>query len=138
MALLIYSPKCGHSAEIMKFIEGHQQLQQIVQFHNVNQYGIPKQYVGKIDRVPTMLTKNGKLLVGSEIKQWLSSLLPAEEWKTCDITGSCKASALEGDGDDDSFFELGNYGQSLQPAMTPEIQAKINKSVAEAYDTIKN
>jgi hypothetical protein len=57
---------------------------------------------------------------------------------TCDVYGKCKGlSALDGTEDDD-FFELGNYGQSLQPAMTPELQAKISRSVADAYDTIKN
>jgi hypothetical protein len=54
----------------------------------------------------------------------------------CDLAGRCSVAALDGT-DDDSIFDLSNYGQSLQPAMTPELQAKISKSVAEAYDTIK-
>jgi hypothetical protein len=84
-----------------------------------------------------MLTQNGKLLVGSEVRQWLVSLLPVQELKTCDMYGKCSMSSLDGSEGDD-FFELNNYGQSLQPAMTPEIEAKISRSVAEAYDTIKN
>ena len=137
MALLIHSTKCKHSSEIAQFINDTPQLRQIVKFHDVNQYGIPSQYAGKITRVPTLLTNNGKLLVGNEVKQWLVSLLPVPEVTTCDIYGRCNMSSLDGS-EDDSFFDLGNYGQSLQPAMTPELQAKISRSVADAYDTIKN
>jgi hypothetical protein len=138
MALLIYSTKCVHSMEILGFVNETPQLKQIVKLHDVNQFGIPAQYAGKISRVPTLLTQNGKLLVGNEVRQWLTSLLPVQELANCDMYGRCKGmSSLDGT-DDDDYFNLGNYGQSLQPAMTPELQAKINKSVAEAYDTIKN
>ena len=137
MALLIYSTKCNHSMEILAYVTETPQLKQIVRLHNVNQFGIPAQYAGKITRVPTLLTQNGKMLVGSEVKQWLTSLLPAQELTTCDVYGRCKSmSSLDGEEGDD-FFELGNYGQSLQPAMTPELQAKISRSVSDAYDTIK-
>lgn len=138
MALLIYSTKCKHSMDMLTYVTETPQLKQIVRLHDVNQLGIPKQYAGKITRVPTLLTQNGKMLVGGEVKQWLTSLLPAQELTTCDVYGRCKGmSSLDGaEGDD--FFDLGNYGQSLQPAMTPELQAKISRSVSDAYDTIKN
>ena len=138
MALLIFSTKCKHSMEIADFIYSTPQLKQIVKFHDVNQFGIPQQYTGKITRVPTLLTNNGKMLVGNEVRQWLTSLLPAQELSTCDVYGRCKMSSLDGGEGDGDFFELGNYGQSLQPAMTPELQAKISRSVADAYDTIKD
>lgn len=138
MALLLYSNKCTHSKDVIEFIQGNEQLKQIVKYHDVNQLGIPPQYKNKISRVPTMLTQNGKMLVGAEIKQWLISLLPNEEITNCLLGGGCGfASSLDGE-DDGSIFDLGNYGQSLQPAMTPEMQAKISKSVNEAYqNTIK-
>ena len=34
MSLLIFSPKCKHSVEVINFIKKHKQLQQIVQYHN--------------------------------------------------------------------------------------------------------
>lgn len=136
MALLLYSNKCTHSADVITFINSNAQLKQIIQLHNVNAYGIPKQYAGKITRVPTLLTKNGKMLVGNEVKQWLTSLLPVEELTTCNIQGRCGGFASLDGQEDDSFFDLGNYGQSLQPAMTPELQAKINKNVsADTYQS---
>ena len=43
----------------------------MVKFHNINTQGIPQKYAGSITRVPTLLTQNGKILVGNEIKAWL-------------------------------------------------------------------
>ena len=65
MALLIYSQKCQHSLDVLKFVETNSQLSQVVRLHDVNRLGIPQQYAGRITRVPTMLTQNGKLLVGN-------------------------------------------------------------------------
>lgn len=142
MSLLIYSPKCHHSREIIDFIKGRPQLHQLVHYHNINQLGIPPEYKQRITRVPTMLTKNGKILVGSEIKAWLMSLLPSEEVHNMNVCGfSCSMSSLENDdivrcGGEDTF-ELSNYGCSLMPPMTPELEAKISRSVGDAYNQIK-
>jgi hypothetical protein len=86
-----------------------------------------------------MLTKNGKLLVGNEIKQWLGSLLP-NEITNCTLSGGmCGLSSLDDEDDDDSVFLLDNYGQSLQPAMTSELQARISQDVSESFNnTNKN
>lgn len=135
MSLLIYSPKCSHSVDIVNYINRHAQLRQIVQFHNVNTMGIPQQYRSKITRVPTMLTKNGKILVGKEIQNWLESLLPVEDLETCGF-GKCEMTTLDGEGSS-TLFGLDEYGRSLQPAMTPELEAKISRSVTEAYGDIK-
>jgi len=136
-ALLIYSNRCNHSKDIINFINQHTQLKQLVHFHDVNRLGIPPQYANKINRVPTMLTKNGKLLVGSEVKQWLQSLLP-NNITNCPLGGSGIGSwSLDGEDDDDSIFNLNNYGQSLQPAITPDLQQKINQQVGEAFNQNK-
>jgi hypothetical protein len=132
-ALLVYSPKCKHSIEILQFLDTVPQLKQMVQTHDVNRLGVPPQYARQITRVPTMLTKDRKILVGNEIRAWLDSLLPAK-FTTCDLF-SCKSfggglASLDGsEGGDDSMFSLDNYGQTLQPAMTQELQDKINKPV---------
>jgi len=134
MALLIYSTKCQHSQDIIQFLNKNEQVKQLVQFHDINQLGIPPQYAQKISRVPTLLTKNGKILVGNEVKNWLQSLLPNEDFEHQSLCGGGGMSSTmstfggdsEGGGD---LFELDNYGQSLQPAMTPELQARISKKV---------
>ena len=135
MSLLIFSPKCNHSLDIIEYVNSNAQLKRLVQFHNMNVMGIPPQYKNKITRVPTMLTKNGKILVGNEIKNWLESLLPATELEACDF-GNCAMTTLDGESNQD-MFGLEDYGRSLQPPMTKELQDKINQSVSDAYTDIK-
>lgn len=137
MSLLIYSPKCSHSLDIIDYIKRQPQLSQLVNFHNVNVQGIPSQYAHQITRVPTMLTKNGKFLVGNEIKNWLESLLPNNEIETCGF-GGCSMTTLEGENNSD-IFGLDDYGRTLQPALTPELEEKINRDVKVTYsNSIKN
>jgi len=132
MSLLIYSPQCSHSIDVINFINKHEELKHIVSYHNINKLGIPPQFKNKISRVPTMLTKNGKFLVGNEIRNWLQSLLPVKELELVGF-GSCNMTTLDGEGMDE-IFELDSYGMSLQPAMTPELEEKINRSVSDAYN----
>ena len=129
-ALLVYSPKCQYSIQLLQYIDSSPQLKQMVQFHNVNALGVPPQYAKQISRVPTMLTKNGKILIGQEIKSWLESLLP-NQLENHNLRGGNFAS-FDGtdDGDDGDMFSLDNYGQSLQPAITPELQAKMSQTVS--------
>ena len=135
-ALLVYSNRCQHSQKIIQYIKSNQQLNQLVKFHDVNMYGVPQQYAKHIKRVPTMLTKNGKVLVGNEIKNWLESLLP-NELSSCSLGGCTMGTSLDDPDDSDSLFSLDSYGTSLQHAMTPELQAKISQSVNEAFNTNK-
>lgn len=87
-----------------------------------------------------MLTKNGKVLVGNEIKNWLDSLLPAKDVEHAGIGGmACGMTTLDGGGGVSDMFSLDDYGQSLQPAMTKELQEKISRDVSKgvAYTELK-
>jgi hypothetical protein len=134
MSLLIFSPQCNHSLDIIDYISKNETLKNIVSYHNINKLGIPPQFKNKITRVPTLLTKNGKLLVGNEIKNWLESILPVQEIEMCGF-GSCDMTSLEEPENNKQMFGLDNYGMSLQPSMTPELEEKINRSVNEAYNS---
>ncbi len=126
--------------DVIEYINKHQQLKQLVHYHNINTQGVPANYRNKITRVPTMLTKNGKILVGSEIKNWLDSLLPKKEIEQGGIGGmGCSMSTLDGKDDNSNMFRLDEYGQSLQPAMTKELEEKINRDVSKgvAYTELK-
>lgn len=140
MSLLIYSPRCKHSMSIIEYISSEPQLKNLVHYHNVNTQGIPQQYKNKINRVPTMLTKNGKILVGNEIKNWLDSLLPKKELDQTNLGGwgGSSMTALDGETACD-LFGLNDYGRSLQPAMTKELEEKINRDVSKgmAYTDLK-
>ena len=140
MSLLIYSPRCKHSMDVVDYINKVPQLKQLVQYHNINTQGIPANYRNKINRVPTMLTKNGKILVGNEIKNWLDSLLPKKEVEQGAIGGfGGSMSSLDGNYANSGMFHLDDYGQSLQPAMTKELEEKINREVSKgvAYTDLK-
>ena len=81
-----------------------------------------------------MFTKNGKVLVGKEIQNWLQSLLPNKEPVNHNFRGGFgNFSSIDGEDDTEIGFEIDNYGQSLQPAMTPDLEARISKDVKEAY-----
>ena len=41
MSLLIYSPRCKYSMEIIEYINSKPQLKQLVNYHNVNTQGVP-------------------------------------------------------------------------------------------------
>jgi hypothetical protein len=140
MSLLIYSPRCKHSMDVIEYVNKHPQLKQLVHYHNVNTQGIPPNYRNKINRVPTMLTKNGKVLVGNEIKNWLDSLLPAKEVTHAGLGGfGCSMTSLDGGGGVSDMFSLDDYGRTLQPPMTKELEEKINRDVTKgvAYTDLK-
>lgn len=126
MALLVYSEKCKWSQEILLYIKTQPALLEIVRFWNVNTQGIPS---AKITRVPTLVTNDGKMCVGKEVKSWLESMVPCdfECWNSGGNYSNLDGSVMPG------FFEIDKYGESLQPRITPELEAKIGSSVQDAY-----
>ena len=128
MALLVYSDKCKHSQGIRAFIKSQPALLEIVRFHNVSTNGVPSQ---KITRVPTLVTNEGKMCVGGEVKTWLESMIPTE-FCSWDATGSL-CTNLDGSDTSDNLFDMGRYGESLEPMWTTELEQKISMSVTDAY-----
>jgi hypothetical protein len=126
MALLVYSDKCKWSADIMNFIKTQPALIEIVRFHNINTNGVPSK---KITRVPTLVTNEGQMLVGAEVKNWLVSMIP-DDFDSWDGTGNM-CSNLDGS-ENACLFDLEKYGESLQPMMTADLEEKISMNVTEA------
>jgi hypothetical protein len=126
MALLVYSEKCKFCADIITFIKTQPTLLEIVRFHNISTQGVPSK---RITRVPTLVTNDGIMKVGSEVKNWLESMLP-NDFESWDGTGNlcCNLDGTENSG----MFDLEKYGSSLQPAMTPELEAKISMKIEDA------
>jgi hypothetical protein len=126
MALLVYSDKCKWSMEIMQFIKSQPALIEIVRFHNVSTHGVPSK---KITKVPTLVTNDGIMKVGGEVKAWLTSMIPSEfeSWESSpDFVSNIDGS------DTPTMFELDRYGESLQPTMTPELEERNAMSVTDA------
>ena len=126
MALLVYSDKCKWSAETIQFIKSQPSLIEIVRFHNINTNGVPSK---KITRVPTLVTNEGKMLVGAEVKNWLTSMIPCD-FDSWDGVGNL-CSNLDGS-ENAGLFDLEQYGASLAPTMTPDLEEKIAANVMEA------
>jgi hypothetical protein len=127
MALLVYSDKCKWSREIIEFIKGQPGLLEIVRFHNITTLGVPSK---KITNVPTLVTDDGNMKVGGEVKAWLTSMIPSEfeSWYGSDNF----VSNIDGT-DTPTLFELDRYGESLQPRLTPELEERIAMSVTDAF-----
>ena len=114
------------SQEILLYIKTQPALLEIVRFWNVNTQGVPS---AKITRVPTLVTNDGKMCVGKEVKAWLESMVPCD-FECWDSGGIC--SNLDGS-DEPGFFEIDRYGESLQPRITPELEERIGGNVQDAY-----
>ena len=132
MALLVYSDKCKYSHEIIGFIKTQPALIEIIRFHNVTTDGVPSK---RITRVPTLVTNEGKMCVGAEVKTWLMSMIPTD-FESWDCAGSL-CTNLDGS-ENAGLFDLDQYGESLQPILTPELEARISTSVNDAYHAKKN
>ena len=129
MALLVFSDKCQYCFDVLSIIKQHPSLGQMLRFHNVTTQGRPK--TEKVTRVPTLITAEGQILVGAEVKNWLESMVPSdiEMW---DGSGVFSAT-LDGDEGGPDMFSLDAYGTSMQPMLTAELKEKINKDPKEAY-----
>jgi hypothetical protein len=126
MALLVYSDKCKWSVETINYIKTQPALIEIVRFWNINTQGVPSK---KITRVPTLVTNEGTMHVGKEVMVWLESMVPCEFESWCDDK---MCSNLDGT-ENANMFELDMYGQTLQPRLTPEMEARIAMSVQDAF-----
>jgi hypothetical protein len=127
MALLVYSDKCKFSQEIIAFIKTQPALIEIIRFHNVTTAGVPSK---KITRVPTLVTNEGQMCVGAEVKSWLVSMVPTD-FESWDMGGGL-CTNLDGT-ENPGMFDLDKYGESLQPILTPELESRISMSVTDAY-----
>lgn len=134
MATLVYSDKCQYSAQVIKDIQANPALLHIVRFHNVTTHGVPSK---QVTRVPTLMTNDGKLLVGQEVRAWLQSMVPVAE-----VEGTARGLATTMlDGSDDpvgDMFSLDHYGASLAPPMTPDLEKRISQKVQEAYASVQS
>lgn len=136
MATLVYSDRCQYSAQVIRYIQENPVLLHIVRFHNVTTLGVPSK---QITRVPTIVTNENKMLVGTEVKAWLESMASAHnDFEPVEAFGPA-ASMLDGtDNEIGDFFDLNSYGSSLAPPMTRELEERINRKVQDAYSSYQN
>lgn len=135
MATLVYSDRCQYSAQVIRLIQGNPALIKVMRFHNVTTHGIPSK---QVTRVPTLLTNDGKILVGLEVKSWVDSMAPVEVVEANDAFGPATTFLDGTDSEIGNMFDLDKYGSSLAPPMTAELEQKINRKVQDAYSNMQN
>lgn len=132
MATLVYSDRCPYCAQVIQEIRENAALLHMIRFHNVSQLGVPSK---QVTRVPTLMTNDGKILVGNDVRLWIESMKPEErvdEFDSSVIIGT----AMLDDSDDTTsgnFFDVDQFNRSLAPPMTRELEDKINRKVMDAY-----
>jgi|APCry1669189534_1035231.scaffolds.fasta_scaffold00597_8 hypothetical protein len=131
MALLVYSDKCRFSGQLMEYIKTQPSLNEVIRYHNVTTLGVPSK---KITKVPTLVTNEGVMKVGGDIKPWLESMIPFEFDAWDASAGLC--SSIDGT-ENSSLFEFDNFGQQLQPEITPELEAKISSNITDAMAKLR-
>lgn len=132
MAVLVYSTRCDHSKAILGYIKTQPVLLNMVKFHNVNTQGVPK----GITRVPTLITDDGKTIVGGDVKPYLSEFIPIE-LESSSLSSRLDGCFLDGTGNDSDMFSLDSYGMPLAPPMTADLEEKISRNVSDAYQSLK-
>ena len=65
--------------------------------------------------------------MGQECINWINSLIPQEEITSHSFGGI--GSMIDGNDDCGSLFDINSYGQTLQPAITKEMEEKMSKKV---------
>lgn len=133
MALLVYSDKCRYCVETLSYIKTQPSLLQILRFHNVSTQGVPS---GKITRVPSLVTNDGKLYEGGDVRDWLESMIPMDITSYTD-TSFAVTNLDDMESTNSSMFDLDMYGVPLQPHLTPDLKKKIEKRVNDALSDYK-
>ena len=131
MATLVYSDRCPYCAQVIQEIRENPALIHMIHFHNVSQLGVPSK---QITRVPTLVTNDGKILVGNDVRQWIESMKPeqnVEEFDQSTLAGSMLDESDANESGD--FFDIEHFHRSLAPPMTRDLEEKINRKVQDAY-----
>lgn len=133
MALLVYSDKCRYCLETLSYIKTQPSLLQILRFHNITTQGVP---TSKITRVPSLVTNEGKLYEGGDVREWLESMIPMDIVSFSDSKFSL-TNLDDMESTNSNMFDLDMYGVPLQPHVTPDLKRKIEKGVNDAISDFK-
>ena len=131
MATLVYSDRCPYCAQVIQEIRENPALIHMIHFHNVSQLGVPSK---QITRVPTLVTNDGKIIVGNDVRQWIESMKPEQNVEEFDQSTLAASMLDESDANESGdFFDIEHFHRSLAPPMTRDLEEKINRKVQDAY-----
>ena len=131
MATLVYSDRCPYCAQVIQEIRENPALIHMIHFHNVSELGVPSK---QITRVPTLVTNDGKIIVGNDVRQWIESMKPEQNVEEFDQSTLAASMLDESDANESGdFFDIEHFHRSLAPPMTRDLEEKINRKVQDAY-----
>ena len=107
MNVLVYSLRSEYCVQLIDFIKGNDLHNSLVKFHDVNKSGVPN----GIQRVPSLITSDGKILIGGEIKDYLETFLSSEPNGIGNGGGTYDLDGADGD----NFYSLDSFGETLAP-----------------------
>jgi hypothetical protein len=129
MHVLVYSLKSEYCVTLLDFVKGHEELMSILKFHDVNKFGVPN----GVQRVPTLICPDGRILIGSDIRDYLESFLQMDPEGSTNTFGF----DINGNDIDGGFFDVNQFGTPLAPKMTSELEQRISSDVNDAYSKLK-
>jgi len=135
---LFYSNKCSHSAQVLHLVRGYEPLARKTRLYDISIHSLPQSYERVVSRVPTLVTADGSIRVGNEIKAYVRSLIPTniEYIAAGDIDAAPFGS--EGIMPSSRYMLMDDMGEPLGAEMTPELEQKISQKVGDkglAYTT---
>jgi len=131
MATLFYSERCKFCYDIIEFIKTKPALHSIVRYHNVEEGGIPQ----GVTKVPSLVTSDGKLYVGKQVREYLQSLVPdtVERFQFTNAKMKRLDNKLPG-----KYFSVNDYGNRIvKPEITEELKAKVERPIADGLASLK-
>jgi hypothetical protein len=124
-AIMLYSPRCEHCLEIFGLLE-QCPFKDSIKYQDIHKEPIPEEYRKVLTHVPGIITEDGRLLMGLEVKQWVLALMPTE----VESFDHLKLASFDGNPNIvPGLFDIESYGAPLAPPMTPELESKINKKI---------
>jgi predicted thioredoxin/glutaredoxin len=127
MATLIYSDQCINCYELIEYIKTKPALHTIVKYHHINE-GVPN----GVTKVPSLITSDGNLYVGNQVKTYLQSLIPNKIEKF--QYGKISSKRLDNQNLGGKYFSVRNYGNNI---INPDPDERVNIPVNDALASLK-
>lgn len=127
MATLVYSDKCKNCYEIVEYIKTKPALHTIVRYHHVDQ-GVPN----GITKVPTLVTADGMLYVGNQIRPYLQTLAP-DKIERVALGSKMNTKRLDNQSNG-KYFSVNDYGKRIVSSTS---DPRIERSVMDNLSSLK-
>jgi predicted thioredoxin/glutaredoxin len=127
MATLVYSDKCRNCYELIEYIKTKPPLHTIVRYQHVDD-GVPN----GVTKVPSLITSDGMLYVGNQIRPYLQTLAP-DKIERVSLGGKLSTKRLDNQSNG-KYFSVNDYGKRI---VTSTYDPRIERSVMDNLSSLK-